>query len=364
VDLSTIAGMRLARQGLTAPRFESAEAVVGWLGAVQSQEYDVARWSLGQRSTAETDASLEQALADGRVLRTHVLRPTWHFVLPADIRWLVELTAPRIRRAMAYYDRQLEIDAATVALSNRLIVDALERAGSLTRTELAKVLAVGGIEASGQRLGHLMFHAELGCLVCSGPRKGKQHTYALFERRAPGAQSLPADEALAELTRRFFTGHGPATPKDLAVWASLTLTEARRGLAMLGGEVDSFEVEGRTYWMVGGTPPPPENAPRALLLQGYDEYIMGYNETKDVFGAGGRSWMAPGRPPMTHALMIDGQIVGHWRRHQSPSVVTVDLQLYRTLDAWEREAVEAEVVRYGAFVGLPASVGSVEAPAG
>ena len=353
----------MARQGITVPRFESAGAVVGWLGAMQAQEYDVAKWSLGQRTAAESDASVEQALADGRILRTHVLRPTWHFVLPADIRWLVELTAPRIRRAMAYYDRQLEIHGATLARSNRLIIDALERAGSLTRGELAKVLAIGGIEASGQRLGHLMFHAELGCLVCSGPRKGKQHTYALLERRAPSAMSLPADEALAALTRRFFTGHGPATPKDMAVWASLTITEARRGLEMLGGEVQTLEVAGRMYWLLGETPPPVDDAPRAHLLQGYDEYIMGYNETKDVIGAGGGGWIAPGRPPMTHALMIDGQITGHWRRNQSPRAVTIDLQLYRALEAWEHESVEAAVQRYGAFVGLPASVGAIDQPA-
>ena len=360
MDLAHIASMRLARQGITSPRFESAEAVVGWIGAVQAQEYDAARWGLGQRTRNETDASVEQALTDGQILRTHLLRPTWHFVLPKDIRWLVELTAPRIRRAVAYYDRQLELDDATLLRSNSLIAHALETAGSLTRNEVGKVLAEGGIEASGQRLGHLLFHAELACLVCSGPRKGKQHTYALLDQRAPDAASLPWDEALAELARRFFTSHAPATRKDFAVWATLTLTDARRALDMLDDAVETLEAGGRVYYLIGETPAPESEAPRAHLLQGYDEYIMGYNQTKDVFGYGAMGPLPPAWRPMTHALIIDGLVVGHWRRTVTPKSLIIDLQLYRPLDPGEHDAVDAAIDRYGAFTALPASLGTVD----
>ena len=363
MDHSDIARLRLARHGITAPRFQSPEAVVRWLGAVQSQEYDVARWSLGQRTKTESDASVEQALSDGRILRTHVMRPTWHFVLPEDIRWLVELTAPRIRRTLAYYDRQLELDEATFTRSDSLIVAALTDAGSLTRNEIARVLSAGGIEATGQRLGHLMFHAELGCLVCSGPRKGKQHTYSLLAARAPNAKSLPRDEALAALARRFFSSHGPATPKDFAVWANLTLTDARRGLEMLAGAVETLTVDGRSYWLLGESTPPDADAPRAQLLQGYDEYIMGYNETKDVFGYGSTGYIRAGLPPMTHALVIDGRVAGHWRRTQTPKAITVDLQLYRRLNPTDLAATETAIQRFGNFVGMPASIGTVDQPA-
>ena len=354
--------MRLARQGITVPRFESAEAVVRWLGAVQSQEYDVARWSLGQRAIGESDASVEHALAEGRILRTHVMRPTWHFVSPEDIRWMVELSGPRIRRAMAYYDRQLDLDAKTLARCHKAIVTALADAGSMTRAQAGAALSAAGIEASGQRLGHILMHAELACLVCSGPRKGKQQTYALFDQRVPGSPSLPRDEALAELTRRFFTGHGPASAKDFSVWANLTLSDVRRGLEMLGPEVDSFAAGGFTLHLIDKTPLPAQDPPRGHLIQGYDEYIMGYYETKAVFGYGSFGSVLDGGRTLTHALLIDGRVVGHWRRNQAPRALAIDLQLYRRLDGTEIQAVEAAIERYGEFVGLPASLGAIQTP--
>jgi winged helix DNA-binding protein len=358
-----IATQRLANHGISAPRFESPEALVGWLGAVQAQEYDVAKWSLGQRSVSETDATVEQALAEGRILRTHVLRPTWHFVTPRDIRWLLELTAPRVRRLIAYYDRLLEIDESLRKRSYSLIERALLEAGKLTRAEVAKVLSAGGIDASGQRLSHFLFHAELSCVICSGPRKGKQHTYALFAERAPAAQSMPRDDSLAELARRFFASHGPATPKDFSTWCSLTLTDARKALAMLGPEAESFEADGRTYWQAAEAARPGAEAPRAHLLQGYDEYIMGYSESKDVLRD--ESWgngPAGQRPPFTHALIIDGTVAGHWRRNVAPKAVAIDLQLYRPLTAEELQEVDDAVQRYAGFIGLPVSIGSVQQP--
>ena len=361
MDPLDIARQRLANHGITSPRFESAEAVVGWLGAVQAQEYDVAKWSLGQRSVAETDASVEQALGEGRILRTHALRPTWHFVLPADVRWLLELTAPLTRRMMSYYDRQLELDEATYTRSNALIEQALTRAPALTRNEVVAVLSAGGIHASGQRLAHLLFNAELSCLICSGPRRGKQHTYALLSERAPAAESLTRDESLAELARRFFSSHGPATAKDFATWSGLTISDARKALGMLGSAAGSHDLDGRTYWQAGDPALLPPDPPRAHLLQGYDEYIMGYSESRDVFGYGALGSL-PSRPPMTHALLIDGRVAGHWRRKVTSEAVTIDLQLYRDLTTAEQEAADTAVQRYGAFAGRPASVGSVDRP--
>jgi hypothetical protein len=367
MDGSHIAQRRLANQGITSPRFGSPEAVVGWLGAVQAQEYDVAKWSLGQRAIAETDVSVERALAEGRILRTHALRPTWHFVLPADIRWLLGLTAPLTRRMMSYYDQRLELDAATYHRSNALIEQALSETPVLTRSEVAALLAVGGIEASGQRLAHLMFDAELSCLVCSGPRRGKQQTYALLSERAPNAKSLTRDESLAELARRFFSSHGPATSRDFASWTGLTIGDARRALAMLGSDAESCEVDGRTYWRAGEQEAAGLDtiaSQRAHLLQGYDEYIMGYSESRDVFGYGGRGTLPPGWRPMTHAVIVDGLVAGHWRRTVTPKLVTVDLQLYRQLRMREHDDVEAAVERYGAFAGVPAAIGGIEQPAG
>lgn len=159
----------------------------------------VAKWSIAQRTRDVTNAALDRAFAEGAILRTHVLRPTWHFVLPADIRWLIELTAPRINARMAYYDRQLELTAAVFSKSNALIRRTLASGRHRTRKELAAVLHKGGIVANTQRLGHLMMRAELDLVICSGAPKGKQHTYALVEERAPRANALVAEPEIARL---------------------------------------------------------------------------------------------------------------------------------------------------------------------
>jgi hypothetical protein len=99
---------RLHNQLLSQSTLSQPGEVVAWLGAVQSQDYAGAKWALGQRlAQAVTDAALDQAFNAGRIVRTHVMRPTWHFVTPADILWMLELTAPRVRTALANMDRQV-----------------------------------------------------------------------------------------------------------------------------------------------------------------------------------------------------------------------------------------------------------------
>src|SRR5262249_30734041 len=153
--------------------------------AVQAQEYPLARWSLGQRARGLDEAAIDRALADADILRTHVLRDTWHFVAPEDIRWLVELTRPRIRMRNEAMHRRFGLDARLLARTDALIVDALKAAGRLTRAQLAAMLSEHRVDATGPRLAYILMHAELELLICSGGLDGKQHTYALVESRAP-----------------------------------------------------------------------------------------------------------------------------------------------------------------------------------
>src|SRR5204863_2509420 len=203
-----VARERLRSQRLVGPPFATPEAVVGWLAAVQAQDYGGAKWAVAQRTKTCSDADVEAACRDGRILRTHVLRPTWHFVLPADIRWMLTLSAPRIRAAMAFYDRRLGLTDAVCARSAAALANALRGGNHLTRGELARVLAAAGIPAAGQRLGHLMARAEIDAVICSGARRGKQATYALLDERAPAAAPRPRDDTLAELAGRYFASHG------------------------------------------------------------------------------------------------------------------------------------------------------------
>src|SRR5918992_1898221 len=248
-----IAVQRLRNQRITRPGPRRPEKVVAWLGAVQAQEYGPAKWGLALRSPpSPTDAAIERAIDRGRILRTHVLRPTWHFVTPADIRWMLELTAPHVHRTMANYDRQLGLDAGVMTRSVGIIERALGDGGCLTRRELGAHLERAGLPGKSRELAHIALYAELEGVICSGPRRGKQSTYALLADRAPDAPRPPRDEALAKLTARYFRSHGPATIRDFVWWSGLRTADAKQGLEMNRAKL--LEVDGIRYWTIGRPP--------------------------------------------------------------------------------------------------------------
>src|SRR5262245_48950376 len=245
---------RLHNQLLSHTKFTQPSQVVAWLGAVQSQDYAGAKWAVAQRTKGLIDSDIEQAFAEGEILRTHVMRPTWHFVTPADIRWLLELTAPRVNAVNAYMYWQLELDDALLRRSNAVIAKTLQGGRMCTRAELGVALAEAGIVAEGMRLGYIVHRAELDAVVCSGPRRGKQFTYALLDERAPHARRLQRDEALAELTRRYYNGHGPATTRDFVWWSGLTMADATAGLDMVASDLTHEVIDGQTYYFWAAMP--------------------------------------------------------------------------------------------------------------
>ncbi len=283
-----------------------------------------------------------------------MLRPTWHFVLPEDIRWMLELTGPRVRQVLGYYDRQLELDAPLLRRNRRRIARALAGGNHLTRLELKAVLDV---PADTQRLAHIVMHAELDGIVCSGALRGKQHTYALVEERAPDARELSRDEALAELTLRYFTSHGPATVKDFHWWSSLTQADIRRGLEAVGDRLRQDVVRGVTFWSDAAAPTA-RLAPNTVhLLHGYDEYVVGYTESKPLLHSSDARFVLPrGQVTFNSLVLLDGRVAGQWKRTAMKDAVRLDIVLRVPFDAAQRDALEAAAQRYGAFVGSPVRV--------
>jgi len=351
-----IARLRLQRQHLTGPPLPTPEAVVGYLGVVQAQEFGVAKWSIAQRSRGRvTSADLDRALAEGRILRTHVLRSTWHFVLPSDLRWLLMLVGPRIRARMAPYYRQSGLTDALFARSQSVLREALAGGRQLVRKELAAALARGRVATDGLKLRFLLLQAELDLVVCSGALRGKHQTFALVDDLVPSAPPVPEEEALAELTRRYFSSHGPATLKDFLWWSGLTAAQARRGMERLGGKaLRRLEAGGRTHWM-GEAPARRATAGVAVhLLQPFDEYIIGYTESRKVLAVAGKPDAPTGAPMYANVLLRDGQAIGYWRTVPDPEEALVDVHLARPLDAAAQGAFEDELERYGRFLQLPA----------
>ena len=269
---NTVAERRLGNQKLSRTALRRPEDVVTWLGAVQAQDYPGAKWGVAQRALGLTEVAIDRAFDEGRFLRTHILRPTWHFVPANDIRWMLSLSAPRVHSSSASSYRRLELDGRTLARSHAVFERALRGGVDLTRAELASALRRARIECEGQRLAYVVMHAELEQVITSGPRRGKQFTYMLVDDRAPGAVRMPADAALAELTRRYFTSHGPATVRDYSWWSGLTMGQAREGLALLGSSVEQETIAGLTYWLVPSRASGTATPSSIYLLPNYDEY--------------------------------------------------------------------------------------------
>ena len=351
--LSAIAAQRLHNQVLTRAGLRRPEDVIKWLGAVQAQEYEPAKWALGIRMRdGAVDDIVERAFEEGRILRTHVMRPTWHFVTPDDIRWLAELTAPRLQRLISTYRRQLNLDTALLVRGTTIVERALRDRNYLTRNELGERLKRANLSLSGVRLGHLAMYAELEGVICSGPRRGKQFTYGLLAERAPQAVRMSRDESLATLARRFFSSHGPATIRDFVWWSGLTTPDAKQGLEM--NRARRLEIDGQTYWTIGPAPRAARRARRVHLLPIYDEYFVAYRDRQAVPPGPARVPAASGGTvSFRHSLVVGGQIAGTWRMRRLPTAVIIDAFPLRRLTVPERRGLLEAVHDYERFLRTP-----------
>lgn len=354
-----IASRRMHGQHLWGTPLERPEDVVRWLLAMQAQEYPVAKWSVAQRTRGVTSAGMDRAFTDGTILRTHVLRPTWHFVLPEDIRWLLRLSAPHVKARLAYYDGKLGLEEKVLGRSNALLARAVE-GRHMTREELATRLGRAGIAASGQRLAHILMHAELDAVICSGALKGKRHTYASFDERVPRTRSLNRDEALAALTRRYFGARGPATLKDYSRWSGLTAAEGRSGLEMVKSGLEHETIDGRTYWFAASATKAKARPSGVIdLVQGYDECILSYGESRDVLlGPLAANAIPRLEIGFTHAVLLDGRLIGHWRPALERKSILIETYFYQPLGRAQAKTLDAAVERYGRFMGVPATLRS------
>ena len=350
-----IAHHRLRNQRLTGPPFEKPEDVVRWLTAVQSQDYAGAKWAIAQRTREVDNADIDELFNDGRILRTHIMRPTWHFVMPEDIRWMLKLTAPRVNAMNAYYYRKLELDDALFRRSNRAIAKALRDENQLTRDELAKVLNEAGIEADRLRLAYLVARAELDAIICSGALRGKQFTYALLDERVPKCETLDRDEALAELTQRYFTSHGPALLRDYAWWSGLTMGDAKAGIEMASPHLDHQTVDGKTYWFGNLGTTARSKAPTIHLLPNYDEYLIAYKDRATSTSPSVEECLRSNDGVLNaHLIVLNGQLIGGWRRTIKKDEVTIDADLLLKLSNAEKGALRLAADRYRRFLGKSA----------
>jgi hypothetical protein len=353
---STIPALRLAAQHISRPIKATAAELVEHMVAVQSQDFTGAKCALGLRLKGVTDAQVVQAFNAGEILRTHVLRPTWHFVVPADIRALLRLTGPRIMRQNEAMGRKMGFTSALLARTNDAIGGALSGQRFLSRDQLRATLDAAGIATEGdQRMTYYMMHAELSGIVCSGPRLGNQFSYALLDERAPAHLDprLDNDTFLVLLAERYLRGRGPATEHDFAWWAGLTVSDARRGLAALGGSLRKQTQDEEEFWVLEKERTTRTSVPSAVLLSIYDEYISSYRSRGVIVSPADATRLVGKGNALGWVLLLDGRITGTWRRVVTHGGIVVELQPFRRLTKAERLAIEGETERYSRFLARP-----------
>lgn len=347
---------RLLTQRLASAPLASAAEVVGLLGAVQAQERDQALWSLALRTRRATDASVRAELDSGAFVRTHVLRPTWHFVPVEDVRWMLALTGPRIERALSARHRQLGLgDPGDRARALDAVCGLLADRSFRTRREIsAGVDASGVARGDGSWLGHVLLTAEVRGLICSGPSSGGEHTYALLDDVVPASDPLEDREAVRRLVLRFFRGHGPASVADFVRWSGLTGAEAKAALAELDGELAATEVDGVTLWGDPSVPRATAARTRAMLLPTYDELTLSYPSLPFPIVDEHPMAEAPG-PYMSSwsygTVLLDGVSIGAWQPRWRKGSAAVHLRLSARCTASQRRRVEAAVESVGTFLG-------------
>lgn len=368
-----IVARRMAQQQLWGKPATSPYEVVKWLGAVQAQEFAYARWSLAQRCGAPSAAEVEKAYARGDILRTHVLRPTWHFVHRLDLDWMMKLSAPRVRQQNRSVNSGWGVDDELLQRGNRVLEAAVADGGHHSRKELVAHLSEAGLPTTGIPLAQVLMEAELNRILVSGaPRPGPKgvltHTYAPFSQRVPATPSLDRDDALRQLTLRYFSSRGPATVKDCSSWSGFPMADIRRGLAQTADTFETSRIDGIDYLHLPDVGPSglageePAEAPpgRVDLIQCYDEYVMGYLATR--FHLGGTA-PTPGRAQNvvpSHLVLLNGQLRGHWKHELATGVVSIHTHLFPDFPASARDGLVAALRRYSRFLGVAGEVRLVD----
>lgn len=348
--ISSLPWHRLHNQHLLTKTVTTPEGLVRHMGAMQAQDYAMVKWAIGCRQVGATERDVEKAMDEGKIIRTHLLRPTWHVVAAEDLRWILTLTAPHIRRTMATYDRQMGLDEKLYKRALNLLEKELSDGMPHTRRELMAVLEKAKILTNENRSSHIMMQAELRGLACSGPRREKQSTYMLLDARVSDGKKFSREEALVELASRYFTARGPATVADFSWWSGLSVIDCKQAVEMLGSAINKESIGDRVYYYREELTIAPQ--PTLHLLGSYDEFLIAYSDRTASLEPkhSGRALTTNGifRP----VIVRDGTVIGLWTRKQGPKGVRLDFKFFKTKDRLSRKAMGGVIGEYERFLGV------------
>jgi hypothetical protein len=349
MNLTDIANIRLASQQIAASKFKTPKDLVHWMGAMQAQDYAMAKWAIGLRLPGSTNKQVETAIDKGQIIRTHLMRPTWHFIAAEDIYWMLELTAPRIKASLKSRHKELELTEKIFSKATTILEKALAGKKHLTREELMPQFTNAKIATHDNRSSHIMLRAELDGIICSGVTKNNKQTYALIAERVPNKKNFTKDEALATLAKKYFLSHCPATIQDFAWWSGLPLTDARHAMEMIKQDFVTEKIGSQTYWIANSFSIPEKNK-SVYLLPAYDEFIISYKDRSAAFNAENLKRSISNNGLFKPVIVINGEVTGLWKRTFKKDKVIVQTAFFKPHNKASKKIIEKAADAYGQFL--------------
>jgi hypothetical protein len=347
---SEISIQRLIRQNIVKPKSWRVKDLAGYLGAVQAQDYSMSKWAFGIRLRGATEFVINEAIDRGEIVRTHVLRPTWHYVSSDDIYWLLDLSSKHLRSSISFRDRQLGLTESIFRKSNAILERSLRDGNSLTRDELAKEFMKENLNTVDGRMSHMLFRAESESLICSGRQKDGKQTYALLPERVPIIRRLSRPESLRELALRYFTSHGPATLRDFAWWSGLSVPDSRKALEFTKDEL-IFEITGdQTYWFTEKEGCKSSGSGDSFLLPAFDEFLISYRDRTASLHSLHHSKAVSNNGMFFPVIVKDGRVIGTWKRFIKPGYVIIEIDLFNDFKNETNIDIGKAMQQYGTFL--------------
>jgi hypothetical protein len=354
--IHNILKQRLLNQHISGDMFKNPEDMVRTMTAVQAQDFLGSLWGIGFRVRNARESDIEQAIADKSIIRTWLLRGTLHFVSTEDIRWILDLIAPKLIASNAnILKRKLNLDNRVFERSKEVIVHALEGDRQLLRNELYNVLESANISTSDLRGLHILHRLALEGIICFGPRSGRQHTFVLLDEWIPKTKKMDRDESLGELILRYFTSHGPATIQDFRWWSGLTEPDTQIGLDIIKSQLVSEDINNNTYWF-NQKPNINDNSKVSQLLPSFDEYIVGYKDRNILINKILDKRMRINDYIFNPTIIFDGEIIGTWKRTFKQGKVIISLNPFILMDKEKTDAIKESAKDYANFINMPFSI--------
>ena len=356
MKFSDVPKLRLIGQHIAKRQFRTVKEIVGWMGGMQAQDFEMAEWAVGVRLPGSTAKLIESAIDKAEIIRTHLMRPTWHFVSSDDIYWMLELTAPQIKSSLKSRAKVLELNEKNLGRYNKIIEDALSAGKNLTREELVGELKKNKIKTENNRASHIFLNAELDGIMCSGEIKNNKQTYALLRERVPVLKTLKRDEAAGKLALRYFLSRGPATLKDFVWWSGLPVRDARNGLESVKQDLTALEFNSDTYWMSGSIAESVRGGNKVYILPAFDEFIISYKDRSAMIDLNNHGKSVSSNGIFRPVILIEGKVSGIWKRIKKNGAVSIETELFNGGKKIRESSINKLFGIYGKFLGRKLTV--------